>query len=116
MPPTQTSAERWRAQQMDRQPFDPPRQYTAQAGTPLYWYDPRTNQALEIGTLIGVFTVTAEFRLHGVEQPALEVPYRINKDYGLTAISDALIRRMNEAGYAEHVEAFVVLSEAVKPQ
>jgi hypothetical protein len=116
IPPTQTSEQRWRDQQANRQPYEPPRQYVAQPGTTLFWFDPRTGQSLEIGTLLGEFTATAEFELRGSNQPALEVPYQINKDYGLTAISDALIRRMNDANYAERVEAYVVLSEAVKPK
>jgi hypothetical protein len=80
----------------------------------LFWLDPRTDQALEIGTLLGEFVATAQFTLRGSGQPALEVPYTINKDYGLTAISEALIQRMREAGYTERVEAYVMLSEAVK--
>jgi len=114
--PAQTNEQRWQAQQSGRQIFDPPRLYVAQAGTTLFWYDPETSQSLEIGTLLGVFTATAEFQLRTSDQPALEVPYRINIDYGLTAISDALIRRMNDAGYAERVDAYVVISEAVKPK
>jgi len=113
-PPTQTSRDRWRAQQIDRQPFEPPRQYITQQGAQLLWLDPRTDQALEIGTLLGEFSATAQFTLRGGGQSALEVPYTINKDYGLTAISDALIQRMREAGYTERVEAYVMLSEAVK--
>jgi len=115
-PPTETNQERWRAQQLDRQEFEPPRRYLARQGTTLLWFDPRTNQSLEIGTLLGEFTATAQFRLRASEQPALEVPYTINADYGLTAISDALIQRMHDAGYAERVEAYVLLSEAITAQ
>jgi hypothetical protein len=116
IPPTPTNEQQWRAQQVNRSPFDPPREYITQSGAPLLWFDPRTGQSLEIGTLLGVFTAEAAFELRGSKQAAIEVPYRINKDYGLTAISDALIARMNTAGYTERVEAYVVLSEAVTPK
>jgi hypothetical protein len=89
---------------------------SASRGTALRWYDPRTEQALEIGTLLGTFTATALFTWREGNQPALLVPYRINSDYGLTAISDALVRRMNDAGYPERVEAFVLLSNSVQPK
>ena len=78
------------------------------------WFDPQTNQSLEIGTLLGEFRASAEFTLRSSQQPALEVPYTINADYGLTAISDALIQRMRNAGYAERVDAYVLLSEAIE--
>jgi hypothetical protein len=116
VPPTETNQQRWRAQQRDRQAFEPPRRYLARQGTALLWFDPRTNQSLEIGTLLGEFRATAQFTLRASEQPALEVPYTINADYGLTAISDALIQRMHDAGYAERVEAYVLLSEAITAQ
>jgi hypothetical protein len=82
----------------------------------LLWYDPRTGQSLEIGTLLGEFQASAQFTLRGSDQPAIEVPYRINNDFGLTAISDAIVQRMNEAGYGERVDAYVLLSEAVQPR
>jgi len=113
-PPTQTNQERWRAQQLNRQVFEPPQPYIAQQGTALCWFDPRTNQSLEIGTLLGEFVATAQFTLRQTEQPALEVPYTVNVDYGLTAISDALIQRMRAAGYTERVEAYVIVSEAIR--
>jgi hypothetical protein len=111
-PPGETNQARWRAQQLDRQVFDPPRSYVTRQGTALFWFDPRTSQSLEIGTLLGDFTATAQFTLRTSEQPALEVPYTINADYGLTAISDALIQRMRAAGYSERVEAYVFFTEA----
>jgi hypothetical protein len=115
-PPQQTSEQVWRAQQVDRRPFDPPRAYVARPSATLLWYDPRTGQSLEIGTLLGEFQVSAEFILRSSDQPAIEVPYRINSDFGLTAISDAIVQRMNEAGYVERVEAYVLLSETVQPR
>jgi hypothetical protein len=118
-PPTpsrQTNEQIWRAQQRDRRSFDPPQAYVARPSATLLWYDPRTGQSLEIGTLLGEFQASAEFRLRGSDQPAIEVPYRINNDFGLTAISDAIVRRMNEAGYSERVDAYVLLSEAVQPR
>lgn len=114
--PTPTNQQRWLAQQLNRQSFDPPRSYVAPSGTALFWFDPRTGQTLEIGTLLGEFTAIAEFTLRGGGQQALLVPYQINSAYGLTAISDALVQRMHEAGYPDQVEAFVLLSEAVQPK
>jgi len=116
IPPTPTSEQQWLAQQVNRSPFEPPRGYIARSGAPLLWFDPRTGESLEIGTLLGAFTADAAFELRGTSQAAIAVPYRINKDYGLTAISDALIARMSAAGYTERVEAYVLLSEAVAPQ
>jgi hypothetical protein len=118
-PPTpsqQTSEQLWRAQQVDRHLFDSPRAYVARPPATLLWYDPRTGQSLEIGTLLGEFQASAEFTLRDSDRPAIEVPYRINNDFGLTAISDAIVRRMNEAGYTERVEAYVLLSDAVQPR
>jgi hypothetical protein len=101
---------------VDRRLFDSPRAYVARPPAMLLWYDPRTGQSLEIGTLLGEFQASAEFTLRGSDQLAIEVPYRINTDFGLTAISDALVQRMNEAGYPERVEAYVLLSDAVQPR
>ena len=115
-PSQQTNEQIWRAQQLDRRTFDPPQAYVARPSATLLWYDPRTGQSLEIGTLLGEFPASAEFRLRGSDQLAIEVPYRINNDFGLTAISDAIVRRMNEAGYSERVDAYVLLSEAVQPR
>jgi len=111
--PAQTSQERWRAQELNRRPLDSAVQYAAPLGTPLYWYDPINGQSIEIGTLFGTFPATAQFTLRGSDQQAIEVPYQINMDYGLTAISDALIQRMQAAGYTERVEAYVLQSDAV---
>jgi hypothetical protein len=114
--PTPTNAQRWQAQQLNRQPFEVSRAYVAPRGTALFWYDPRTGQTLEIGTVLGEFTATAAFTLRAGGQQALLVPYLINNAYGLTAISDALVQRMHDAVYPEQVEAFVLLSEAVQPK
>jgi hypothetical protein len=112
----QTNEQRWRAQQIDRQVFDPPRQYVALRPVPLLWYDPVNGQSLELGTLIGTFTVQAQFVLRGSNQNALEVPYQINKDYGLTAISEAVKSRMSAAGYTQSVEAYAIQTDAVQPK
>lgn len=108
--------DRWRAQQIDRQVLETARTYTARTPVPLLWYDPLTGQSLEIGTLIGDFTVQALFTLRNTNSPALEIPYRINLDYGLTAISDAVRERMRAAGYTESVEAYVIQTEGVAPK
>lgn len=82
----------------------------------LLWFDPATNQVVEIGTLQGVFPAQAQFTFLPTQAPALEVPYRINGDFGLTSISDALQERMHAAGYAQSVEAFIVLSDTIVPK
>jgi len=108
--------DRWRAQQIDRQVLEQAQTYVARRPVPLQWYDPLTGQSLEIGTLIGDFTVQARFTLRGTNSPALEVPYRINIDYGLTSISDAVRSRMQAAGYTESVEAYVVQTDDTVPK
>jgi hypothetical protein len=108
--------QRWRAQQIDRQPFDQQRLYIANTDVALLWYDPMTGQSLEIGTIRGEFPAQAQFILRNDRHPALEVPYRINQDFGLTAISEAVRARMKTAGYTESVEAYIERTEAVVPK
>ncbi|MFQ3682255.1 hypothetical protein [Roseiflexus sp.] len=113
-PPPQTNEARWRAQQIDREVLDPPRVYRVVRRTPLFWFDPMTSQTLEIGTLLGDIPVHARFRLRSTGEYALEVQYRINNDFGLTAISEAVRSRMEAAGYTVSVEAFLLESDAVQ--
>lgn len=108
--------QRWRAQQIDRHAFDTQRLYIANDTIALLWYDPVVGQSIEIGTLRGEFPAQAEFILRSNNHPALEVPYRINQDFGLTAISEALRERMRAAGYVESVEAYVERAETVVPK
>jgi len=108
--------QRWRSQQVDRQVFDPQRLYIANNDVPLLWYDPVTSQSLEIGTIRGEFPAQAQFTLRSNRRPALEVPYRINQDFGLTAISEAIRARMRAAGYTDSVEAYIEQTEAVVPK
>ncbi|ABU59419.1 hypothetical protein [Roseiflexus castenholzii] len=113
-PMPQTSDARWRAQQIDREVLDPPQVYRVVRRTPLFWFDPMTGQTLEIGTVLGNIPVQARFRLRATGEVALEVPYRINNDFGLTAISEAVRSRMEAAGYTVSVEAFVLESDAIQ--
>jgi hypothetical protein len=108
--------QRWRAQQIDRQAFGQQRLYIANNDVDLLWYDPITGQSLEIGTIRGEFPVQAQFILRNDRRPALEVPYRINQDFGLTAISEAVRARMKAAGYTASVEAYIEQSEVVVPK
>jgi len=108
--------QRWRAQQLERLPFDQQRIYIANTNVALLWYDPMTGQSLEIGTIRGEFPAQAQFVLRNDRRPALEVPYRINQDFGLTAISDAVRARMKAAGYVDSVEAYIEQTEAVVPK
>jgi hypothetical protein len=112
----ETNEQRWRAQQKDRQVNDPPHIYVAPNSATLWWYDPLINQSVPIGTISGEFPVQAEFILRGAQQPALEVPYRINNDFGLTAISEAVRERMQAAGYSQSVEAYVLRTADIHPK
>ena len=103
-------------QQIKRQVFDPNRMYIASSPVMLLWYDPLSDQTLEIGRLVGEFTAQAEFIFQPRNAMALEVLYHINQDYGLTAISPAVKQRMEAAGFAENVEAFVLQSDAIQPK
>ena len=112
----ETNEQRWRAQQQDRKVNDPPRIYIVPSPATLWWYDPLTSQSVQIGTISGEVPVQAEFLLRGAQQAALEVPYRINNDFGLTAISEAVRGRMQAAGYSQSVEAYVLLIADIHPK
>jgi hypothetical protein len=112
----ETNEQRWRMQQQDRKVNDPPRIYVARNANTLWWYDPLTSQSVQIGTISGEFPVQAEFILRGTQQTALEVPYRINNDFGLTAISEAVRERMKAAGYSQSVEAYVLQAADIQPK
>jgi hypothetical protein len=112
----QTNEQRWREQQRDRKVLEPKQTYSARNPVTLWWYDPLTGQSLAIGTLIGEFPVQALFTLRSEKRAALEVPYRINADFGLTAISDAVRERMKDAGYTQSVEAYVFQTDDVQPK
>jgi len=112
----ETNQERWRAQQQDRKVNDPPLVYIAKNPTMLWWYDPLTSQSVPIGMISGPFPAQAEFTVHSAQQAALEVPYVINVDFGLTAISEAVRERMKAAGYSQSVEAYVLRTADIQPQ
>jgi len=112
----ETNEQRWRANQQDRKVNDPPKIYLAPSPATLWWYDPLTRQSVPLGTIGGEFPVQAEFILRSAQQAALEVPYRINNDFGLTAISDAIRDRMKAAGYAQSVEAYVLRTDDIHPK
>ncbi len=105
--PSYTNEERWRLQQRERQPFAAMQSFFT-SNSQLWWYDPLQQQHLVLGTFRGAFTVQARFILQSQNAPALEVPYQINRSYGLTALSPAIIERMQAAGYSEWVEAYVL--------
>jgi hypothetical protein len=111
-----TNEQRWRAQQQDRKVNDPPRVYVARIPVTLWWYDPLVSQSVQIGTIRGEFPVQAEFVLRGGGGAALEVPYVINSDFGLTAISEAVRERMRAAGYSQSVEAYVLRTDDTQPK
>ncbi len=105
--PSYTNEERWRLQQRERQPFAAMQSFFT-SNSQLWWYDPLQQQHLALGTFRGAFTVQARFILQAQNVPALEVPYQINRSYGITALSPAIIERMRAAGYSEWVEAYVL--------
>lgn len=110
---TPTGDERWAAFAGQRQLFDTPVRVTTLQPTPLLWLDPRNGQVLEIGLLNGDFVATAQIVLTSDNSVAYEVDYRINQDFGLTSISEAVAMRMRDAGYAASVRAFVVVTDNV---
>ncbi|MBM4412905.1 MAG: hypothetical protein FJ040_05590 [Chloroflexi bacterium] len=110
---TPTGDERWAAFASQRQLFDTPIRVTTLQPTPLLWLDPHNGQVLEIGLLNGDFVATAQIVLTSDNSVAYEVDYRINQDFGLTSISEAVVMRMRDAGYAASVRAFVVMTDNV---
>lgn len=111
-PTAATTGDRWRAQQIDRRPFESPRPYWT-TGAELWWYDPINQQSVILGRITGNFQGQAEFTLRGQGIPALEVPYQINQSYGLTALSPVLLERIRAAGYTEWIETYVFLTPDV---
>lgn len=106
----------WSSQQAQREDFASQRLYRANTPVSLLWYDPVTGQHLEIGRIVGQFPVTAQFLLKSSQNAqALAVPYRISQDYGLTAISPAIIDRMRSAGAQDSVEAYVLAGDTIVP-
>ncbi len=101
-------------QQIDRQVFATPQSYRT-TGSELWWYDPVNQQHVILGTISGEFVTQAQFTLRGLGVPALEVPYQVNQRYGLTALSPALIARIEAAGYGEWIETYLFLTPNVKP-
>lgn len=108
-PLPQTNQERWRAQEREREVFSTLRTYTTPSSQ-LWWYDPVNQQHVILGTLSGEFEAQARFELYGQGVAALEVPYQINRSYGLTALSPALVERMQAAGYSEWLETYVFVT------
>jgi hypothetical protein len=114
-PAALTNEERWRAQQIDRTPFEGPRPYYT-SGSELWWYDPVNQQNVILGRITGDFQGQAEFVLRGQGIAALEVPYQVNLGYGLTALSPVLLDRISAAGYSEWIETYVFLTPNVAPR
>jgi hypothetical protein len=113
--PALSNEERWRAQQVDREPFGATRTYMTN-GSELWWYDPVQQQHVILGTFSGPFEAQARFTLRGQGVPALEVPYQVNNRYGLTSLSPALVQRIADAGYGEWIETYVIDGPGVQPR
>ncbi len=114
-PPQMSNEQRWRAQQINRNVFDLTRSYTT-ASSELWWYDPVNQQHVILGTFTGDFLAQAQFTLRGQGIEALEVPYQVNVNYGLTALSPALVARINAAGAKDWVETYVFITPNVVPR
>jgi hypothetical protein len=116
--PTQvplSNEQRWRAQEIDRVVFDPMRSYTT-VSSELWWYDPVNQQHVILGTFTGSFVAQARFTLRGQGVEALEVPYQVNRSYGLTALSSALVDRIKAAGNNDWIETYVFVTPNVTPR
>lgn len=112
-PIAQRNEDRWRAQQLNREVFVAPQPYRT-TGSELWWYDPINQQRVVLGNFSGDFLAQAQFILLGLGVEALEVPYQINTSYGLTALSPALLARIQAAGYdGEWIETYVLLTPNV---
>lgn len=114
--PALTNEERWRAQQQDRIVFGDLQPYYS-AGSELWWFDPVNQTHVILGQITGDFVAQAQFVVRGQGVPALEVPYQLNRSYGLTALSPALLERIAAAGYAsDWIETYVFLTPDVVPR
>ncbi len=111
-----SNEQRWRIQQRDREVLSPVQIYTIQGQAALLWYDPLASQVIEIGLVHGSVPVQARFNYLPYQAAAIEIPYRINVDFGLTSISDAAVERMRQAGYTESVESFIIITDSIRPQ
>jgi hypothetical protein len=107
--------ERWRRQQLDRQPFAQPLPFTT-SSSELWWFDPRNQQDVILGRINGEFLAQAQFTLRGQGVQALEVPYQVNRSYGLTSLSPALLERIRAAGYDDWIETYVFVTPNVAPR
>ncbi|MBX0326818.1 hypothetical protein K2Z83_03865 [Oscillochloris sp. ZM17-4] len=110
-----TNEQRWRAQEINRRVFDQQQNYTT-LSSELWWYDPINQQHVILGTFTGDFLAQAQFTLRGQGIEALEVPYQVNKSYGLTALSPAIIARIAAAGGEDWIETYVFVTPNVAPR
>ena len=102
-----TNEQIWRAQEVDRQVFPTPQTFSATAPVPLFWFDPISGESFVVGKLFGTFTAQARFVFRPTGARMLEVRYRIDQDFGLTAISPVVKASMTAAGYTQSVETYV---------
>lgn len=111
----QTNEQRWRAQEIHRIVVEPKRTYTT-SSSELWWFDPINQQHIILGAFTGDFLVQAQFTLRSQGIEALEVPYQVNKSYGLTALSPAILARVAAAGSGEWIETYVFMTPNVLPR
>ncbi|NJK79355.1 MAG: hypothetical protein HC876_08550 [Chloroflexaceae bacterium] len=108
-----TNEQRWRRQQIDREVFPQIQRYRTD-GSNLWWYDPVQQEHVSLGSFSGEFDVQARFRLAGSGLTVLEVPYQVNRRYGITALSPAIVDRIQAAGYGEWIETYVIEEPVVR--
>jgi hypothetical protein len=114
-PVARSNEERWRAQQLNRVVFASPQRYNT-SNSQLWWFDPVNEQHILLGSFSGDFEAQAVFVLAAQGVDALELPYQVNRLYGLTALSPALLDRIRAAGYGDWIETYVIMNANVSSQ
>ena len=106
---------RWRAMQVEREAFSPPRPYTSPGYQVVWWFDPVFGSTVPIGQIRGEFPVQATFRIRGMWIGALEIPYHVNQQFGF-AVPEPILQRMRNAGVGEWAEVFVYQTQDIQPK
>lgn len=114
-PVARSNEERWRAQQLNRIVFSTSQSYNT-SNSQIWWFDPINEQHVLLGSFSGNFQVQASFVLAEQRLEALELPYQVNRLYGLTALSPALLDRIAGAGYGDWIETYVIVDANIRTQ
>lgn len=114
-PVVRSNEERWRTQQLNRTVFSTPQSYNT-SNSQIWWFDPINEQHVLLGSFSGNFEAQATFVLTEQRLEALELPYQVNRLYGLTALSPALLDRIAMAGYGDWIETYVIMDANIRAQ